>query len=134
MQPHFGIFLAELLDDLGQHVTRLRVRRRDRERAADSSLKSSDRRLMFCTSRRIPHCAVDHLLAGRRHARQVAAVAHEDLEAELVLEQLDLLRHARLRRVQLLGRRGDVDTLDHHRSLFGQQAMAVAEVPTVWAA
>jgi hypothetical protein len=57
---------------------------------------------MFCTSRRI------------RIARSMtcwpAAVAHEDLKAELVLEQLDLLAHARLGGVQLLGGRSDVET------------------------
>ena len=46
---------------------------------------------------------------GGRHARQVAAVTHEDLESEFVLEQLDLLADARLRGVQLLGRGGDVE-------------------------
>ncbi len=52
--------------------------------------------------------ALDHLLARRRDAREIASLAHEDLEAELVLEQLDLLADARLRGVQLLRRRRDV--------------------------
>ena len=66
---------------------------------------------MFCTSRRIRHRAIDDLLPGRRDAREVAAVAHEDLESELVFEQLDLLADAGLRGVQLLGGGGDVEAV-----------------------
>jgi len=36
--------------------------------------------------------------------RQIAPLAHEDLKAELVLEELNLLAHARLRGMQLLAR------------------------------
>ena len=54
--------------------------------------------------------ALDDLLPGGGDARQVAPLAHEDLEAELVLEQLDLLAHPGLRGVQLVRRGGDVET------------------------
>ena len=60
------------------------------------------------------------LLAGRRHPRQVATVADEDLEAEFVLEQLDLLRHAGLRGVQLLGGGRDVQARLGHRGEVSQ--------------
>src|SRR5258708_11332508 len=67
-----------------------------------------------------PECAVDDLLAGRRNPREIAAFAHEDLKAQLVLEQLDLLADAGLRRVQLLGGRRDVETALGHRGEITQ--------------
>jgi hypothetical protein len=46
----------------------------------------------------------------RGDARQIAALAHEDLKAELILKKLDLLAHARLRGMQLLSGRRDVQS------------------------
>jgi hypothetical protein len=109
VQPHLGVLLAERLDHPGQHVAGLGVGGGDRERAARFVLEVVREALDVLHLAQDAHGAIDHLLPGRRDAREVAAIAHEDLEAELVLEQLDLLRHPRLRGVQLLGRRRDVE-------------------------
>jgi hypothetical protein len=58
---------------------------------------------------------LDDLLPGRSDPRQVAALADEDLESELILEQLDLLADPGLRRMQLLGGRRDVQAALGHR-------------------
>ena len=50
----------------------------------------------------------DHALAGGRDAFQAAALAHEQLEAEFVLQLLELFRQARLRGMHALGRERDV--------------------------
>ena len=110
VQADVGVLVAELLDHLGQHVAGLRVRGRDRERAARLVLELLGQVLDVADLAQDADRAVDHLLPGRRDPREVAPVAHEDLEAELVLEQLDLLADARLRGVQLLRRGGDVET------------------------
>ncbi len=109
VQAHLRVLLAELLDDLRQHVARLCVRGRDRQRATLLVLEIVGKALDVLHLAQDPDRAVDDLLPGGSDARQVAAVADEDLETELVLEQLDLLADARLRRVQLLGRRRDVE-------------------------
>jgi hypothetical protein len=49
-----------------------------------------------------------HRLAGLGDRHQALAVAHEDLDPELVLERADLLRHPGLGGVQGLGRLGNV--------------------------
>ena len=45
----------------------------------------------------------DELLAGLGHAEETLAAADEQLHAKLVLEVLDVLAHARLRRVERVG-------------------------------
>ena len=96
IQPHIRIAPPELPDHVGQNVARLRVRRADGQ--ASPALVAQ-----LC--RQVPDAlgflqdsqsAVDDLLARRRDARQIASLAHEDLEAQLILEQLDLLADARL--------------------------------------
>src|SRR5258708_24615953 len=67
-----------------------------------------------------PQSPLDHLLTRRRYPRQVAPFAHEYLEPELVLEQLDLLAHTGLGGMQLLGSRGDVETALGHCSEITQ--------------
>ena len=62
-----------------------------------------------------PQRPLDDLLPFRGNAREIAPLTHEDLEAELVFQQLDLLADARLRGVQLLCRRGDVEAALRHR-------------------
>jgi len=56
-----------------------------------------------------PQRPIDHLLPCRGDAGEIASLAHEDLKPQLVLEELDLLAHARLRGVQLVRRRRDVE-------------------------
>jgi hypothetical protein len=109
VQPHLRVLAAERLDDFRQHVPRLRVRGRDRERAAFLVLEIVRQALDVLHFAQDPYRTVDDLLPCLRDAREVAPVAHEDLEAEFVLEQLDLLADARLRRVQLLRGRRDVE-------------------------
>jgi len=61
---------------------------------------------------------VDHLLAGGGDTGEIAALAHENLEAELILQQLDLLADARLGGMQLLGGCRDVQpTLGNGREI-----------------
>ena len=52
-----------------------------------------------------------HRFAGRREAGQALAGAHEDLDAQLVLQLADLPAHARLRGVQHLGHHRQVEAL-----------------------
>ena len=110
VQADIGVLVSELLDHLGQHVTGLRVGGSDRERAARFVLELLGQVLDVADLAQDAGRAVDHLLPGRRDPCEIAPVAHEDLEAELVLEQLDLLADARLRGVELLRRGGDVET------------------------
>ena len=62
-----------------------------------------------------------------RDAREIAPLAHEDLEAQLVLEQLDLLADARLRGVQLLRGGRDVQAALRHRREIAQLVQFHAE-------
>jgi hypothetical protein len=110
VQADIGVLVSELLDHLGQHVTGLRVGGSDRERAARFVLELLGQVLDVADLAQDAGRAVDHLLPGRRDPCEIAPVAHEDLEPELVLEQLDLLADARLRGVELLRRGGDVET------------------------
>src|SRR5258708_32896088 len=65
-----------------------------------------------------PERPLDHLLPGGRDAGEIASLADEDLEAELVLEQLDLLAHPRLRGMELVRGGGDVaPSLSHGREI-----------------
>jgi hypothetical protein len=52
-----------------------------------------------------------HRLARLGNAGEALAAALEDGDPEFVLEQLDLLRNARLRGVQRLGRLRDIEAL-----------------------
>ena len=65
---------------------------------------------MLCASCRMRSARSMTCWPGGGDAREIAALAHEDLKAELVLEQLDLLADPGLRGMQLLGGRGDVET------------------------
>jgi hypothetical protein len=56
-----------------------------------------------------PARMLDHRHARRRHRFQAAPLAHEQLEAELVLQLLELLGQSRLGRVHAFGRHGDVE-------------------------
>ena len=73
-------------------------------------------------------------------AREVPCLAHEDLKAELFLQQLDLLAHALLRGVELLSGGRDVEVvLDDRRQIaqLMQFHLAVCRRPDrrrVWAA
>ena len=108
MQPHFRVLGAELLDDRREHVARLGVRRADGERAAVLVLQVVRDALDVLHLAQDLHRPVDDLLAGGRDFRQRAAAADKDAEAELILEQLQLLADSRLRGMQLFGGRRDI--------------------------
>ncbi|MOA04376.1 hypothetical protein D3C78_1239250 [compost metagenome] len=56
----------------------------------------------------------DDALTGRGHSGQVLAAACEDLDAQFVFQQTDLLADARLRGVQALGGSGNVEVVVRH--------------------
>ena len=51
-----------------------------------------------------------HLRACRREIFKAAALAHEQQKTEFVFQLFELLRQSRLGRMDMLGRRGDVET------------------------
>src|SRR5207248_10241299 len=50
-----------------------------------------------------------HSFPTRRSSDLIAPLAHEDLKAQLVLQELDLLAHPRLRGVELVRRGRDIE-------------------------
>ena len=100
VQTHLRVLVAESLEHLRQHVTRLGVRGRDRQRARFVLAQLGGERLDAARLAHDLRGAVDDLVAGVGRAHQRAALAFEQLEAELVLELLQLLADAGLRRVQ----------------------------------
>ena len=111
VQPHLRIFVAEALEHRRQHVTRLRVRGGDRQRAGVVLAQLRGQRLDAARLAHDLRGAVDHLGAGVGRPHQRAALAFEQLEAELVLELLELLADAGLRGVQHARRLGDVEVV-----------------------
>src|ERR1700731_2137993 len=90
VQPDIRIPPSELTDDVGQDVARLRV---------CGAYGKASPALVAQLCREVANAlclledsqgTIDDLLSRRRDARQIASLAHEYLEPELVLEQLDL--------------------------------------------
>jgi hypothetical protein len=96
------------LDHRRQHIARLRVRGADRERAGAVVLEVRGDAADVLHLAQHAHGAFDHALAGRSHLRQRAAMPHEDLETQLILELPQLFADGRLRGVELGGGGGDV--------------------------
>jgi hypothetical protein len=103
------VALAELPDDVRQHVARLGVGGGQRQRplllpghvageAADVLHFAHD-----------PAGAADHFPAGRGDGRQALALAGEELHAKLLLQQLELLADSRLARIQAVSGGRDVE-------------------------
>ena len=116
VQAHLRIFLAKLADHLRQHVARLGVRGRDGQRAA-VGLAQLGRGAADVLHLAQDACgARDDLLARGRGAGERAALAFEQLKAELLLQQLELPADAGLRGVQLPGGGRDVEAIlvDRH--------------------
>ena len=92
-----------------QRIARLRMRGDDPQRAFVSRRKpSADLRQVL----RIDEHALDDLdgfLARVGQAKQAFAAAHKQLDAELVLEVLDVLADARLRGQQCVGDLGQIE-------------------------
>ena len=103
------VALAKRADDLGQDVARLRVRRRDRERAVELGREVAREARDVADLAQDLARARDDLAARRSDRREALALAREQLHPELGLELLELLADAGLARVQALGRGGDVE-------------------------
>ena len=101
--------LLEARDDGRQRVARLRVGGDDPQRAfVGGGEPPADLRQVL----RIDQHALDDLdglLAGLRQTEQPLAATHEQLDAELVLEILDVLADARLRGQQRVGDLGQIE-------------------------
>ncbi len=109
----------EFAQHLRQHVARLRVRGRDRQRAGVLAAEFVGDALQVGDFAQRAARGGDHDLAGRRERRQALALAHEDRQAELVLELPDLLADAGLRREQRFRRHGYVEpVVDHRAEIF----------------
>jgi hypothetical protein len=114
MQPHLGILRAKFANHRRQHVTRLGVRGRDGQRApiGFAQLRGGAADIL--------HLAQDaagtrnDLLSRRRGAGERPALALEQLESELLLQQLELPAHPRLRGVQLPRGGRDVEAVLMH--------------------
>jgi len=109
LEVHFRIAGAEGADHLREHVARLRVGRRDRQRAflLGREIAGEARDVVrFAQNLARPR---DNFAAGRGDRGQALALAREQLHAELRLELLQLLADTGLARVETLGGRGDVE-------------------------
>ena len=111
VQAHLRVLVAEALEHLRQHVTRLGVRGGDGQRTRLVLAQLRGQRLDAARLAHDLRGAVDDLGAGVGGPHQRAALAFEQLEAELVLELLELLADAGLRRVQHARRLGDVEVV-----------------------
>ncbi len=112
-QVHLREHLLELLDHTGQRIARLRVRGGHHEVT----------RVMFrelaCDATQV-FGVEQHALDGLVHGfarlgetRQALAATNEDIDPELVLEILDLFRHARLRCIEDVRDFGQIHVLTH---------------------
>ena len=102
---HVGVSVAEGLDDGRQYVARLRVGGSDGQRAAVLVFElGRDTLDVLCFAQQLQRVA-DDALTGRGYFGERTSTAHEDIEPELVLEELELLAHRGLCRTQF-GRGG----------------------------
>ena len=98
----FGKRVANFDEHRRQHVARLRVGRRDGEHARILAAEFVGDALQVADlAQRAPRGRDDDF-AGRRQRRQPLALAHENAQAELVLELSNLLADAGLRGVTAL--------------------------------
>src|SRR5690606_1802475 len=105
------VALAELANDRGEHVARLGVCRADRQRAAAIAALLFGQPLDALNLPEDAQRALDDALTCRSDSSQRAALAQKDRKAELVFELFELFAHARLGRMEALGRRGDVQVV-----------------------
>ena len=91
------------MDHLRQDIARLGVRGADGQTAATLVAQLGGEILDGLRLLQDLQRTLDDLLPRRGDAGEIAALAGEDLEAQLILEQLDLLAHPGLRGMQLLG-------------------------------
>lgn len=108
-EVHVGERVAELGDDMGQRIARLRVRGRHVELAA---ILVRELLAELLDVLRIEQNAFDdanELPPGLSQAQQALAAPDEQLYAKLVLEILDVLRHTGLRCVESVGDVGEIE-------------------------
>jgi hypothetical protein len=111
LQHHVRVRRAEIANGGWQGVARLRMRRGDGERAAVLRGEVGAGALEVV---RLDQQSLDdrqHHLAGWREPGEPLAGAHEDLDAEFLLQFADLPAHAGLRGVQDEGDFGEVEAL-----------------------
>ena len=105
------VALAEFLDDVGQDITRLRVRRRDGQRPFFLV------KVIGGQAPDILHFLHDeprplyHLLTGSGNVAEALALARKQLQTQFLLEELQLFADAGLGRVQAFRGRSDVQTV-----------------------
>ena len=116
LELDLGIARREIAQHRRQHVARLRVRRRDRERALVLAPEFVADALQVADFAQRAARGRDDDFAGRRERGEPLALAHEDPHAELVLELPDLLADAGLRREQRLRRVGHVEAVIDDRA------------------
>ena len=103
------IALAERADHLGQHVSRLGVRRGDRQRTVELGGEVAREARDVADLAQDLARACDYLAARGRDGGEALALAREQLHAELRLELLELLADAGLARIEPLGGGRDVE-------------------------
>ncbi len=103
VQTHIGVAAAELLDHFRKHVARLRVRGANGKAAPPLIAQLGSQVANGLSLLEDLQGPIDDLLARRSDAGEIAALARENLEAQFILKQLDLLAHPRLGGMQFLG-------------------------------
>ena len=100
VQLDLRVALTEGVHDRRQHIARLRVGGRDRERAAIVLIQVRGDGLEAVDLRERAIGVFEHLRALRRHARERTTLAHEQIEPQLALERLQSAADRRLRSPQ----------------------------------
>jgi hypothetical protein len=109
VQLHVGKLAAKFLHRHGHRIARLRVRGRHREQAALLRHELLARVLEVAALHEHALDDGQHMPAGLGEPREPLAGAHEELDAEFLLEFADLPAHAGLRGVKGVGDFGQVE-------------------------
>ena len=113
-QRPLGIALAEALDDWRQDVSRLGVRGGYAQAAAASVAELAGDAGDVLGFGEQAGGEFQDALAGGGDLGEVLSLAAENLEAQFVLQQADLLADAGLGGMKRGSRRGDVESTPHH--------------------
>ncbi len=114
VQGHFRVLLDEAADHRRQRVARLGVGSGDGQRTLLLVGEFLSNLLDALDLAQNLASGVDDALARWGDAGQVLAAAGEDFNPQFILKQADLLADPRLRGVQTLRRRGDVEVMVRH--------------------
>ena len=115
VQLDLRVALAKRMHHRRQHVARLGVRGRDRQRAAIVLVQVGGDRLEAVDLGQRAIGVLEHLGPLRGHARERPPLAHEQVEAELALERLERAADRRLRGAERRGRLGDRQAMARDR-------------------